>query len=106
MNEDRIDTIIGDDIVFKGTLKFHNALKIKGQFKGTIESDGELFIGESGQVDADITIGSLTVDGNLRGNVDAKQKVHIGKTGVVNGDFKTPTLSVDSGAKFTGNCVM
>jgi cytoskeletal protein CcmA (bactofilin family) len=106
MNEDKIDTIIGEDIVFKGTLKFHNALKIKGQFKGIIESDGELFIGETGEVDADITVGSLGVDGSLRGNIDATTKVHVGKTGVVIGDIKTPTLSIETGAKFTGSCVM
>ncbi|MEM7184307.1 MAG: polymer-forming cytoskeletal protein [Spirochaetota bacterium] len=106
MNEDKIDTIIGDDIVFKGTLKFNHSLKIKGQFKGTIESTGELFIGETGQVNADIVVGSLGVDGSLSGNVEAGQKIRIGKTANVSGDLKTSELAIESGAKFTGSCVM
>lgn len=106
MNEDRIDTIIGDDIVFKGSLKFSNSLKVKGQFKGTIESDGELYIGETGEVEADILIVTLGVSGSLRGNVEAKGRVDITKSAVIVGDIKTPMISIEPGGKFTGNCVM
>lgn len=106
MNEDKIDTIIGDDIVFKGTLKFNNSLMIKGQFKGSIESSGELYIGETGQVNADIKVGTLGVDGSLSGNVEAEHKIRLGKSAVLLGDMKTSELSVEPGAKFSGSCVM
>ncbi len=70
------------------------------------ESNGNLIVDETGQVDADITVSSLSVNGSLRGNVDAKEKVDVGKTGSVIGDIKTPLLSIESGAKFSGNCIM
>lgn len=106
MANDTIDTIIGDDIVFKGNLRFQNNLMIKGQFKGTIESNGNLIIGETGDVNADINVGALSVNGNFRGNIDSKNKIQIGKTGKITGDIKTPVLEIESGAKFSGNCIM
>lgn len=106
MSEEKADTIIGEDIIFKGTLRFNNSLRLKGQMKGTIESNGSLIVDETGQVDADITVSSLQVNGSLRGNVEAREKVEVGKTGTVIGDIKTPLISIETGAKFSGNCIM
>ena len=106
MANETIDTIIGEDIVFKGSLKFHNNLMIKGQFKGTIETNGNLIVGETGDVNADVTVGSLSVNGNFRGNVESKNKIQIGKTGKFAGDIRTPNLEIESGAKYSGNCAM
>jgi len=106
MSEHGIDTIIGDDIVFKGNLRFSNKLQINGQFKGTIESDGTLIIGEKGNLTGDISVGSLLVDGKLQGNSDASRLIQINKTGKVIGDIKTPEIQIQSGGKFIGNCVM
>lgn len=106
MSEDKADTIIGEDIVFKGALRFTNSLRLKGQIKGTIQSNGDLTVDETGQVDADLTVGSLNVNGTVRGNIEARDKVELGKTGVVIGDIKTPQISIESGAKFSGNCIM
>ena len=106
MSEEKADTIIGEDIIFKGTLRFNNSLRLKGQMKGTIESNGNLIVEETGRVDADIIVSSLAVNGSLRGNVEAREKIEVGKTGSIVGDIKTPLLSIESGAKLSGNCIM
>ncbi|NUM40925.1 MAG: polymer-forming cytoskeletal protein [Leptospiraceae bacterium] len=106
MANETIDTIIGEDIVFKGSLKFNNNLMISGQIKGTIETNGNLIISDTGDVNADIQVGSLTVNGIFRGNIDSKNKISIGKTGKVSGDIRTPVLEIETGAKFSGNCSM
>ncbi|GBF40959.1 polymer-forming cytoskeletal family protein [Leptospira ellinghausenii] len=106
MKDESIDTIISDDITFRGTLSFNQTLKIKGQFKGTITSHGKLIIDETGDVEADVEVGSLVVLGNLKGNVDAKEKVELKKNGKVVGDIKTPGLEVEFGSKIIGNCIM
>lgn len=106
MNDEQIDTIIGDDIHFRGKLRFSNSLKIKGNFKGTIETTGKLVVGDTGEVEADIQTGMLEVEGNLKGNVSANEKVAIRKTGKVIGDIRTPDLEIESGAKFSGNSAM
>lgn len=106
MKDENIDTIIGDDISFRGTLTFKDTLKIKGQFKGSISSPGRLIIDETGDVEADIEVGSLVVLGNLRGNVDAKEKIELKKPGKLVGDIKTPGLEVETGSRLLGNCIM
>ncbi len=106
MKDESVDTIISDDISFRGTLSFNQTLKIKGQFKGTITSPGKLIIDETGDVEADVEVGSLLVLGNLKGNVEAKEKVDLRKPGKVVGDIKTPGLEVEAGSKIIGNCIM
>lgn len=106
MNEEKFDTIISEDIIFKGLVKFENTLRVRGQIKGSVESSGELIIEPTGQMEADVLVNSLIVQGQLRGNVEAREKVEIGKTGVLIGDIKTNQLSVEPGAKFTGSCAM
>jgi cytoskeletal protein CcmA (bactofilin family) len=106
MKDESVDTIISDDISFRGTLSFNQTLKIKGQFKGTITSPGKLIIDETGDVEADVEVGSLLVLGNLKGNVEAKEKVELRKPGKVVGDIKTPGLEVEAGSKIIGNCIM
>ncbi|MCB1174680.1 MAG: polymer-forming cytoskeletal protein [Leptospiraceae bacterium] len=101
-----IDTVIGDDIYFQGTLSFKKDLQINGRFRGQIESPGELVLGEGAQVEADIEIAALSVDGSLTGNVRAHKRVELSKTGRVKGDIHTPDLRVESGAKISGHCVM
>jgi cytoskeletal protein CcmA (bactofilin family) len=107
MSEDKkIDTIVGEDIIFKGTLRFNSSLKMKGQMKGIIESSGELIIDETGIIEADVDIQSIVINGELRGNIDAKEKVEIGEKGKLIGDVKSPSLEIKSGAKFSGNSIM
>lgn len=99
-------TILGEDIDFKGTLKFKNGLKIMGKFRGIIETDGSLLIGETAGVTADIKTGSVEVAGILRGNINADKGVSILGKGNVRGDIRTPDLQISPGARFTGSCQM
>jgi hypothetical protein len=45
-DENKISTVIADDIEFRGRLVFKNSLKIKGFFEGKIETKGHLMIGQ------------------------------------------------------------
>jgi cytoskeletal protein CcmA (bactofilin family) len=106
MSNESIDTVIGEDISFRGSLIYSNTLKINGNFKGTIQTTGKLIIGESGEVEADLEVGVLLVEGKVKGNVNAKEKIELKKPSELIGDIKTPTLEVQSGSKFLGNCSM
>lgn len=106
MREDAIDTVIGEDITFRGSLVYSNTLKINGNFKGTIQSSGKLIIGNSGEVEADLDVGTLIVEGKLKGNVNAKEKIELKKPSELIGDIQSPILEVESGSRFLGNCSM
>lgn len=104
--KDEISTVIGDDITFRGKVTFSNSLKIKGVFKGTILSKGKLVVEDSGDVEADIEVGTLVVHGSVKGNIHANEKVELKKPGKIIGDIKTPGFEMEIGSKFSGNCSM
>ncbi len=106
MQDSEIDTILGDDIVFRGKLSFKDSLKINGTFKGKIDTSGHLVVGASADVDADIEAKTVSVEGRLRGNVNAAARIDITRTARLTGDIKTPDLQIESGSHFSGNCIM
>jgi cytoskeletal protein CcmA (bactofilin family) len=91
---------------FEGKLTFEGTVRIDGKFKGEIYSDANLVVGESGKVDANIQIGSISISGEVKGNVTARTKVEIHPPAVVHGNIQTPSLVIEEGAFFEGNCVM
>lgn len=106
MADQEIDTILGDDIQFRGKLLFKQNLKINGFFKGKIQTAGHLIVGTSAQVEADVEAGTVTIEGKLQGNVVATRKLDIARTAQVKGDVRTPDFTVESGSKFSGHCIM
>jgi cytoskeletal protein CcmA (bactofilin family) len=62
---------------FKGELTFEDTLRIDGKFEGTIRSKHALIIGDTGDVQADIDVGSVSIDGTVRGSVPAREKIEI-----------------------------
>ena len=106
MQDSEIDTILGDDIIFRGKLRFKKNLKVNGQFRGKIDTQGHLIIGKTAQVEADIEAGTVTVEGSLRGNINAEKKIDIMSTARLTGDLRSPDLQILSGSKFNGNCLM
>ncbi len=99
-------TILTKDIKFQGHLKFDHTVKIDGKFQGTIESFGNLIIGPSGEVNADVKTNSIEILGKFKGNIIAREKVQFKKNSVVRGDIHCKELEVELGSKFNGTCIM
>jgi cytoskeletal protein CcmA (bactofilin family) len=99
-------TIINKDIKFRGHLKFDHTVRIEGIFQGTIESFGDLIIGPSGEVEADIKTKNLEHFGKLKGNIIAENKISLKKNSFLRGDLTCKDLEIESGSKFTGTCIM
>ncbi|MBI3394500.1 MAG: polymer-forming cytoskeletal protein [Spirochaetia bacterium] len=106
MQDSEIDTILGEDISFRGKLVFKKNLKINGRFKGTIVTPGTLVVGQTAQVEADIEAGTISVQGTVKGNILAKTHVELSRNARIHGDIRTPQLQVETGSHFTGSCVM
>jgi cytoskeletal protein CcmA (bactofilin family) len=90
----------------QGELAFDTTFRIDGRFNGHVKSNGDLIVGESGEVEGEIEVGQIFVSGNVRGTVIAQKKVEITPTGKVYADLTTPSLVVGNGALFEGRCVM
>jgi len=87
-----------------GELEFKGSFRIDGYFKGKINSDSILIVGENGKVEADVKVGNIIISGETRGNIHAKEKVEIQSSGRVFGNIISPKLSIEEGAYLEANC--
>jgi len=104
MDQNKITGFLDKDTEFKGDLFFKGSFRIDGRFKGTINSDSMLIVGEKGNVEADIKIGYLINNGKIKGNIQAKEKVEINSKGRVIGTIISPKLVIEEGAYLEANC--
>ena len=104
MDEHKITGYFDDGSEFDGSLKFRGSFRIDGFFKGRIESDSMLTIGDKGKVEADIIVSHVIINGEFRGSIKAAERVEINKLGRVFGTVITPTLIVEEGAYLEAHC--
>ncbi len=102
--EDKITGFFDKDTEFKGELSFKGSFRIDGRFKGKINSDSMLVVGDSGKVDADIRIGFMVIDGEVKGNIQASERVEIHSNGRVIGTITSPKLVIEEGAYLEATC--
>ena len=101
-----VNSIIGEGSDFKGEFKINGLLRIDGHFQGTIETDGKVLIGLTGEAVTDIKARLVVVGGSVRGNIFATERVIFLSTGVIKGNIITPSLIMEDGVKFEGNCTI
>ena len=104
IDDTKITGFYDKETEFKGDLRFKGSFRIDGRFKGKIDSESILIIGEHGRVDADIKVGYLIISGEIKGNIQAREKVEINTNGRVIGTIVTPKLTVEEGAYLEANC--
>jgi len=102
----KIETVIGPTANFKGTVQSDGGLRIDGVFEGTIQIAGNLIIGESGKVIADVNAQNVSVAGALKGTVKAAGRLEILSNGRVWGDISVASFLIDEGGFFRGQSVM
>ncbi len=105
MNEP-LESFLDQGTVFEGKIAFSGVVRIDGHFKGEAAAEGSLIIGESGTVEADLEIRTLTVHGRFRGSVKAKERVEVSATGRIEGDVDAPCFVVAEGAQIEGKVRM
>jgi len=89
-----------------GELRFQTSFRVDGKFSGTVISEGELIVGQGGEVDGDLRIGQIVISGTVSGTIRASRRVHLSSTGTLLADIDTPVLIIDEGGFFKGGCSM
>jgi cytoskeletal protein CcmA (bactofilin family) len=97
-------TVIGADAKFKGELSFQGSVKIDGQFEGSIDTPGTVFVSQTGKVKAEMQAGNVDVDGNIEGNITSEGRVTLNASCKLKGDLKASKLQVKEGATWSGRC--
>ena len=104
IDENKITGFFDKDTDIEGALQFKGSFRIDGNFKGKINSDSTLIVGENGKVDADIKIGYIIINGEVKGTIQAREKVEISASGRVLGSVIAPKLVVEEGAYLETSC--
>lgn len=102
----KIDTVIGPETTIRGSLSGAGGARVDGRVEGEITLDGDLIIGETGSVQADVRARNVIVAGAVRGNVECEGALELASTGQLYGDVKVRSLSVRQGAILCGNTTM
>ena len=101
-----MNTIIGKDTVFTGTLDVKGAVRVDGTVKGKVICTDTVTVGTTGYVEADLEGQTVVVAGKVVGNLTAFDKLELQAKSDVEGDLKTKSLVVEQGAIFCGSCKM
>lgn len=103
-DKNKITGFFDRDTELRGELFFKGAFRVDGYFKGTIQSDSVLIIGDQAKVEADIKVGNCIINGEIKGTVRASEKVEVHSKGRVIGTIIAPRLVVEEGAFLEANC--
>lgn len=99
------ETVIGTGCTIEGKLINAGNIRIDGTFTGTLEITGNVLVGETAQIKANINAKNISVAGSVRGNVSGK-KVQLLRTGRVWGDISATALTTEEGAFIDGKISM
>jgi cytoskeletal protein CcmA (bactofilin family) len=90
----------------QGELRFEASFRVDGKLTGTVRSEGDLIVGESGEIEGEVQAGQVFVSGTVRGTIRASRKIQIASQGKVFAELDTPSLIIEDGATFEGTCAM
>lgn len=99
---ERVTSILGPGIIWRGNLRGSGGIRIEGTFEGEIQVQGIIVVGETGRVACNnIRANTVVVAGTVRGNISA-EKLEIRSTGRVWGDVYVVNFSTEEGAFLRG----
>lgn len=103
---ERVTSVLGDGIVWKGNLSGSGGIRIEGAFDGEINLRGLLVVGETGRVTGkQLRANVVVVAGAVQADITA-EKVEIRSTGRVWGNVVTAAFSTEEGAFLRGQIRM
>jgi cytoskeletal protein CcmA (bactofilin family) len=105
-NVTSVNTILGKGTSIEGRMVADGAVRIDGIFEGEVHVEGDLVVGEEGQVKAAVQARNLLVVGAINGNVTTNGQLEIAPTGKIIGDVETARLVVEAGGLLQGHCKM
>ena len=104
MSENNVTNLTAD-VEIKGTIKFEKDMNVDGKFEGELIADnGELIVGKTGTVKANVKVKNATIEGRLDGNIEVAEKVELKQNAQLIGDLQAKTLVIEEGVVFVGHC--
>lgn len=99
------ETVLGATSVMEGSLRCAGNIRLDGQFSGMLQINGNVLVGETAMIEADINGDNISIAGTVRGNVMGK-RLQLLRTARVFGDITATAFSSDEGALIEGKVVI
>jgi cytoskeletal protein CcmA (bactofilin family) len=99
------ETVLGGNAAMEGVLSSSGNVRLDGTFSGTLHISGNILVGETAKINADIDARNISIAGAIHGNVTGN-KVQILRTGRVWGDIHATALATEEGAFIDGRITM
>ncbi len=102
LNRDGNTTFIGVGTMLQGDIKCHS-LRVDGSIVGSIESDGDIQVANTGNVTGTVIRGkNIIIHGVVKANIIAEGFLRIHSKANVEGDVHAFALDIEAGATFVG----
>jgi len=100
------ETIIAEGVKVEGDFTSNGDVTIEGMVHGNVSASGNVIVGVTAVIDADLTANNLMLSGRIKGNVHVQEKAELASSSVLEGDLTTHVLSVAAGATINGKILM
>jgi len=98
--------VIGKGTTIEGNIDTSGNIRIEGRVIGNIKSRAKIALGNSSQVDGNVTAQNADIEGHVKGKIDISEVLVLKATSVITGDISTSKLVIEPGATFNGSCKM
>lgn len=99
-------SLLSNKVKIEGEIQGDEDLHVEGHFKGAIKITGNIFVGQSGVVQADVEADNVVIQGKINGNVVARKQLEIQSSGQLVGDCTAQSIDIKEGAVFDGRLNM
>lgn len=99
-------SLVSKNVRIEGEIQGPENLHVEGHIKGAIALSGNIFVGNTGIVEADLEAKNIVIQGEVTGNVKAHQQLEIHPSGKLIGDCTAASIDIKEGAVFEGRSIM
>jgi len=101
-NDREIRAFLEEGCEFDGKLNFSGVVRLNGRFRGDIDSEDTLIIGETALIEGNVRVGFAIIGGRVIGDITTKHCTEILATGFIEGSVTSPSLISHEGAQMLG----
>ena len=99
-------SLVSKNVRIEGEIQGPENLHVEGYIKGAVVLSGNIFVGNTGIVEADLEAKNIVIQGEVTGNVKAHQQLEIHPSGKLIGDCTASSIDIKEGAVFEGRSMM
>ncbi len=99
-------SLLSKNVKIEGEIQGPENLHVEGYIKGSIKLSGDIFVGNTGIVEADVEAKNIVIQGEVTGNVFAHKQLEIHPSGKLIGDCSAASIDIKEGAVFEGRSNM